>query len=417
MAFLINFTQTAFIYLQQAQESTEVKYIVALIAALASIIVAVISAAVSVFSWLISRKNQSALQKEQAALTKRNQEELANLQARLTLQTQNEIEKAKSELAEKSQLRLESHKADLTAKNQEEIEFLRATLGEQGKERDARRDYEYEAHKRLYVECEPLLFQLADLAEHGYHRVHSLARTARRGNLPDWLSGNSYYLRSTIYKLLAPSVIFRLIQQRLTFVDVTLDAYIANQYRLLKLLYLTFTDSFDFASIEPKIEYDPDAKDSGSKRKSKPQTYWRQGLYLGALDNAMDALLVTSNDKARLKTYGEFELEYMDPTSDTYQRLIRVTDILYAFHPHDRPVLWRMLCTQTLIYKKIIQSQSAAGESTSRVGLASVSPQIPEGGLDWRKNAAEASDDEALLTPQKVAKEYLHTRLPEVFEA
>jgi hypothetical protein len=232
------------------------------------------------------------------------------------------------------------------------------------------------------------------------------------------MDGDGYYQRSTMYRLMAPLVIFRLIQERLTFVDLTLDAYIANQYRLLKLLYLTFTDPFEFALLQPKIEYDPDVRDWQSKRESDEQTYWRQGLYLGSLDNAIDTLLVTHSDKAtRRKTYGEFELEYMDKHSDTRKRLATFADIMHRFHPRTRPVLWRMLCTQTLIYKQIIQSQSAVGALASRVGLAAVSPNLPARGLDWRKDESEASVEEALLSPQKAAQEYLRTRLPEVFGA
>lgn len=117
-------------------------------------------------------------------------------------------------------------------------------------------------------------------------------------------------------------MIFRLIQERLTFVDLTLDAYIADQYRLLKLLYLTFTDSFDFAEINPKIKYQPDVDNWRTLRKTDEQTYWRQGLYLGSLDNSIEALVMTKpNEPARLKTYGEFEIEYLDTSSDTHKRL------------------------------------------------------------------------------------------------
>src|SRR6185369_4404651 len=166
--FLISFLPLTLFALQNG-EPAEVKYTVAVIAAIASITVAVISAAISILTLILSRMNQSALQRQQAALTLKNQTDLANLQSILTLQTQTELEKAKSVLTENSQARLESHKADLNAKNQSDIELLRSRLGEQGKDRDARRDYQYEAHKRLYAECEPLLFQLADFAEHGYH--------------------------------------------------------------------------------------------------------------------------------------------------------------------------------------------------------------------------------------------------------
>jgi hypothetical protein len=416
MTFLIGAMLVTLFIFQQPSETPGVKYNVAFIAAIASIIVAVLSAIFSYINLRISKVNQSALQREQSELTKKNQTELTLLQSNLTLMTQNELERAKSELAENSQTRLESFKAQLTAQNQAEIEFLRARLGEQGKERDARRDYEYEAHKRLYAECEPLLFQLADMAEHAEHRVYSIARSARLGKLPRWLDGDGYYLRSTMYKLMVPLVVFRLIQQRLTFVDLTLDEYIASQYRLLRLLYLTFTDSFDFAQIHPKLEYDPDVKSWQSKRKESEQIYWRQGLYLGTLDNAIDALIVTDKDgKSRWKTYGEFESEFSDKSSNTHKAFLTMADILDSFHPQKRPVLWRMLCTQTLVYKQIIKSQATSKEASTRVGLSAISPQLPTGNLDWRKNPSEATDAEAVLIPMQVAQEYLRTRVPEVF--
>ncbi|MGA9998350.1 MAG: hypothetical protein WBP93_23250 [Pyrinomonadaceae bacterium] len=417
MAFLISTMLVTLFALQQSSEPPEVKYNVAFITAIASIIVAVFSAVFSYINLRISRNNQSTLQREQAALTQRNQTELANIQSQLTLQTQNELEKAKSELAEKSQVRLESHKAELSAKNQTDIEFLRSRLGEQGKERDARRDYEYEAHKRLYAECEPLLFQLADLAEHANHRVYSLARSARLGQLPMWLASDGYYLRSTMYKLMAPLVVFRLIQQRLTFVDLTLDEHIANQYRLLKLLYLTFTDPFDFAEIDPKLKYNPDVKDWQDKRKENEQIHWPQGLYLGSLDNSIDALITTAdqNGKVRLKTFGEFDSEFSDKNSDTYRMFMTFADVLDGFHPQRRPVLWRMLYTQTLIYQQMIESQATSKEASTRVDLSSILLKLPTRNLDWRKSESDASSDEALLIPKQVAREYLRIRLPEVF--
>jgi hypothetical protein len=293
---------------------------------------------------------------------------------------------------------------------------LRSRLGEQEKERDARRDYEYDAHKRLYTECEPLLFQLAELAEHAYYRIFSLARTARLGDLPRWLTGDGYYLRSTMHKLISPLVVFRLIQQRLTFVDLRLDADIASQYTLLKLLYLTFTDAFDFANMNPTIAYKPDDPEWDAKRKEDQPKFWRQGLYLGSLDNSIDALIVLhENEKPRWKTYGEFELEFGDHESPTYNRFLTLADVLQGFHPKTRPVLWRMLWTQSLIYEQILGNSSRSNRSP-RIDFATVSPRIPIGNLDWRQLPTEASDDEALNIPRRVAEEYLRKRLPEVFD-
>ena len=52
-------------------------------------------------------------------------------------------------------------------------------LEQEGKERDARRDYEYEAKKRLYEECEPLLFQTVELAENARDRIASFELMSR----------------------------------------------------------------------------------------------------------------------------------------------------------------------------------------------------------------------------------------------
>jgi hypothetical protein len=59
--------------------------------------------------------------------------------------------------------------------NQRKIERLRDVYAE----RDARRDYEYEARKRLYHECGPAFFQMMELSESAFHRITGLAGTAR----------------------------------------------------------------------------------------------------------------------------------------------------------------------------------------------------------------------------------------------
>jgi len=399
----------------QPTDPPEVKYNVAFITAAASIIVAILGTAFSIVSLRLSRRNQSALQTEQAALTQRNQRSLATLQSNLERETQTQLENAKSVLAEQSQKRLEAFKAEMSVKNQADLEQLKSSLAEQGQDRNARRDYEYEARKRLYAECEPLLFQLAEMAEHGYHRIYSLARTARLGGLPRWLRGNGYYMRSTLYKLIVPLVIFRLIQQRVTFIDLTLDEHIARQYRLLKFLYLTFTDSFEFAKLSPGIDYQPDVRDWEEMRQSDEAKHWRQGLYLGSLDNVIDVLIVENEaGKSRWKTYGQFEREFAQKDSDTYKYFSNLADVFQGFHPKKRPILWRMLWTQTLIYEQIIEAQSLLIGGT-RVNLAAVSPQLPGQSLEWRTSPDEASDFEVLTEPHRVAREYLEIRLPDIF--
>src|SRR5918994_17922 len=166
-------------------------------------------------------------------------------------------------------------------RTQKEVESLRAELAERKSEKDARRDYEYEARKRLYQECEPLLFQLCELSENALNRIYGLARSARTGNLdpPDnWLDGPGYYMASTIYNLLAPVAVFKLMQRRLTFVDLTVEPRIKAQYNLAKHIAVSFTDDFDIAALHPPIEYDPTTPASRELREKNPAQFWRQGL-------------------------------------------------------------------------------------------------------------------------------------------
>ncbi len=214
-------------------------------------------------------------------------------------------------------------------KNERDLEALRTKLAESQAEKNARRDYEYEARKRLYHEFEPLLFQFVDLAESAQRRIGSIARTARQGHLqPDqgWLSRQSYYFLVTMYKLMAPLVIVRLMQRRLTLVDLTVDPKINVQYALMKRLYHSFTDDFDLARMEPVIAYDPNMSDLAQASNPNQIKYHRQGLFIGRLDNVIDALIVqTSDNLSRCMSFGEFEAAF-----ETEGSLIISTSIMLS---------------------------------------------------------------------------------------
>ncbi len=348
-----------------------------------------------------------------AVLAARSARKTEQLKADLAKTNADDLERLKTELQEATQQRLQAAKSELDFHNQQRLEAIKAQFTDQGRIKDARLDYLYDAHKRLYRECEPLLFQLAELALNAQHRVYSLARSARRGSIPDWLDVDGYYKRSTMYFLIAPLVVLRLIQRRLTFVDLTLDSHIAGQYRLLRLLYLTFTDDFVFAACARALPYDPNVDDWEPERKKDPARRWRQGIYLGVLDNTIDALV--SKDGASCITFGEFEAAHKDTNSTVHKLFLTCSDVLHAFHPRERPVLWRMLVTQTLIYEQILRPSSDA--SNARVALDGVSPNIPKETLDWRQPNDPETEEEAVREVEQVAREYLEKRLPSVFKA
>jgi hypothetical protein len=188
---------------------------------------------------------------------------------------------------------LESHKAALKAEqdnqleamkleNEKDLERIRLQLAVSKAEGDARREYEYDARKRLYQEYEPLLFRLIESCENAVYRVQSLARVARDGHLKPssgWLSTDSYYLLSTIYNLMLPMAIFRMIQRRLTMVDLRVDSGVRIQYLLAKQLYYLFSEHHEFAlECEPHLDYTPNVDDWKTKRMENPAKYWRHGL-------------------------------------------------------------------------------------------------------------------------------------------
>lgn len=260
---------------------------------------------------------------------------------------------------------------------------------------DARRDYEYEALKRLYRESEPLLFQLAEAAENALYRIYSLARTACSGYLdparPDgWLhSPNHYYTLSTAYYLLAPLAHARLLQQSLTGVDLELDQIIHLKYILAKRTLLSFTDDFTLAKVEPALPYDPE---DGHK----------EGLYLGLLDYALNALIT---EKRQVMRYGEFEKAALQ-NGEFREAVAPFLDLLLKFHPAHKPVLWRILLAQAHIY--LAFSRGLQPGPTDPIRLLPLSVEERQR-LSWHSGPPS---DEAL--PIDVAWAYLSQNLPGV---
>jgi hypothetical protein len=293
------------------------------------------------------------------------------------------------------------------------LEAYKNTLTEKQEERRARREYQYEARKHLYQQYEPLLFQLVECCESAKERIFSLARTARLGDLGSrgWLSNrDGYYFYSTIYFLLSPLVIFKIMQRSVTFVDLTVDRYINDQYLLAKQLAWSFTDAFDFAKIAPKIDYDPDAASTAQQLEQYPEKFWPQGIYVGMLDKAVEACIKRDPDGvSRCMSFGEFEEAYKK--KETLQNFENMSTIFLYFHPKTRPVLWRMLITQAHINESLLSTRqiklaSLDEKSTPKLAIKPLTSDTRQK-LDWRQSPDEATDEEVLVQPFEVARMYL----------
>jgi hypothetical protein len=316
--------------------------------------------------------------------------------------------------------RLERQRVELEGELSKQQLLLSSRLEEQRSARSARRDYEYEARKRLYAECEPLLFEALELARGGRHRVLSLARSARRNAIrPDgtgWLSAPGYYFQSTTYLLLAPVTTSRILQRRLTQIDLSLEPRLRLQYELLKLLFLVFTDDHDLAAAAPALPYDPDRADPGEPDREKllaeePQVYGRQGFYLGMLEVIAERLVVRTETTARCRSFGEFLSDLDDPKSGVAELVPVFQEVFGGFHPLRAPALWRVLMAQYLLYEAFLQTQRWPAENLGTLaGLVDLTVPQDLTPFDWRSSPEQASDA-AIREPLEVACAYLARRL------
>jgi hypothetical protein len=301
------------------------------------------------------------------------------------------------------------HETQLRKKQEEfeqDLELLRGRLREVEAERDARRDYEYEARKRLYSEIQPLLFQLKELSESAYRWVMSLARTAQQDQL-SWLS-KGYFLSMTLYRFTAPLAVFRLIHR------------LRVQYNIAKQMYLSISDGFSIAKAggEHRIVYDPhEVRRLRRRRRRITSIHTQQHLFRGHLDMIADALVVREPEGSRCMTYGEFETQFKNPESDVYHAIGALAAGFSGFRPRSRPVVWRMLIIQMYFHKALLHTFEP--ETPVLRSPADLLSKEEREKLDWRREDGSEShipDEEVLVWPFKAAEEYVGERLRGFFK-
>lgn len=249
----------------------------------------------------------------------------------------------------------------ISYRHQREILQLKTELEKTTADQNAVRDYQYEAKKRLLEECGPLLFQLTETAERAKGRLLGLVRTARKGDLEppkSWLD-RGYYRLSSMYRMLAPLAVGELIRGRLTHLDLSLDHSIRNQVNILKNIRDSFGRDFAMAEYAPTLEYDPYHQEWASKAQQRPQAYWQQGVPRGIMEAAIGALLRDEDGIKTLKSYGEFENDYNEADSPTGKLIGRIEYLVDGFTPKDRPVLWRIMVLQIVLYDDLARARVA----------------------------------------------------------
>lgn len=272
-----------------------------------------------------------------------------------------------------------------------ELLRLKAEIEAGGRERDARRDYEYDARKRLYAEIQPLFFQLGEAANASFDCIRHLQgfRAFRMMEQVD-----SSLTINTTYRLLAPLAIVRLVQYRLTAVDLRLDPALRAQYRVARELLYTFCRGEEIARLAPAITYTWTRED-------------RQHLLPAAQEVAVGRLMVTDGtggSATRCITYPEFEARYLHD-SGLREATLPVRQWLCGANPRTKPVLWRSLIIQAYLACALTDMID-----DGRDRLTSIAPTEAERIFNWSTKRQVPLELEADAARQ-AAEAYLRTRL------
>ncbi len=222
-------------------------------------------------------------------------------------------------------------------------------------ERSARRDYEYDARKRLYLEYEPLRFHLLEAATSAREFIRNLAALdMTRGIMDDGSRPRGDYFRTAcVYTLTMPAAYFKAIQQRLTLVDLAIDRAAHIQYVLGKEIIQIFARDGEIAE-NCNLKYTPYVYNWRELRINNPAQYRRQGFAPGRLDNFLLSVL-TNNAGPVVVAFGEFEAMLSQRSATDFKSAIgAAADLFEEFTPQSRPVLWRILVCQYILYGLLI---------------------------------------------------------------
>jgi hypothetical protein len=251
---------------------------------------------------------------------------------------------------------------------QKDLERFKAEQQRLLAENSALTSYEFEARKRLYTECEPIFFQLAEAAEVALRQCRRIVSPngcreliPSRTNLDqasgNWMLNCSSELIATFYALFGPLALFHLLREKLTTIDLSLDHGVWFRYRLARELYESVQDDYGLANCAPALPYDPVVPGWREKRLEFPRQYWWQGLTRGRLERAVQKFIVTEPAGRRLMTFGEFEdlyrSTYRGNDAKEQKTVGLAANAIYGFTPFDRPIYWRLIMVHVHVHNAL----------------------------------------------------------------
>jgi hypothetical protein len=227
---------------------------------------------------------------------------------------------------------------------------------------------------------------------------------------------------------------FSILQRRLTTIDLGLDTDVRAKYETLKLIFFSFKNDWnlaewggeDTALVYDRNKTDPGEPDRERLLRDSPQQYAPQGLYRAMIYVVAEAFMSGTRPTPdapaaveRCITFGEFQREWdgaeSERTSFARRSLGRLTqpgrsgatmdpvfdsmvELFGGFHPKRKPVLWRLLVAQYLLYGALLSKEPELVPLTEE--------EI--GSFDWRW---ETSNDEDFRQPLEVAEGFVGGQL------
>lgn len=300
---------------------------------------------------------------------------------------------------------------------EKKLQEFKAKLDEKKSEKDARRDYEYEALRRLYKECSPILFQLSESAAAAFDRIKSLARSAANGKLEDpdnsWLSEKEYryYLSSTEYRILAPLAYFTILRERITHLDMALDPEIQAFYVLARQGVRVLSEDFKMAeNFSHKISYAPNIIEENPNDVVSQKKNRQQGIPRGIVESALEAMVERgSDDSYRIISFAKYDEIFRGEHEGKGGGFKRLRYFFSNFHPRERPVTWRILITEALIFRAIekLSTLKADKQKIKNAEELFSSSDNDFELFNWHSKNESGIDDSEINAAISVAKEYL----------
>jgi hypothetical protein len=256
--------------------------------------------------------------------------------------------------------------ASMKARTDMELSRLSATLAQQRDEAAARRDYTYEALKRLYREVNPLLFRLRE------HCVGSLDRI-RRIVREDFQVASEQHLLTSTQRLVAPLVVAQELQRHLSAVDLSVDPTIRAQYIVSRELLWILHEGPAIASADPAIAY---------REEDKPEEHVpRQHLTFAQLQRLVDVFTVPDADDGTRRPLKLIELEDRQGRDELANVLKRVKTLFASASAASTPVLWRLLIAEASLMHVLVDLIDRGSANVERVLPIDIE------GFEWQPGA------------------------------